>query len=322
MKKIIVALLLVIGIGADSMSATRPTARATRGGGAGTQGTNAASVASKTTAARAAVGVRGARSATPSNSTAPKTVNRGRAATVSSTKPVVAARAGATQKVIGSGTKVAAATKNVVVNEECQQKYNGCMDAFCMLDNDTGGRCICSNQNAEYDAILAEIEKLDEQSYQMATFGVEKIEMGADAEAAIASANAAAQSVIKKDDDDKKKTARRTLDMSLWTQEVDFEGDEDLFDDGTSNSLEGKEGDALHRAAAEICIAQIPECASDMQMLQMMYSQRIKSDCTAYENSLKQKKTASSQKLAAAEKALREAALEQLHIANKYDLGQ
>ena len=321
MKKIIVALLLVIGIGADSMSATRPTARATRGSAGGTTTQGTPQTTSKTTTARAAVGVRGARSATPSNSTAPKTVNRGRAATVSSTNPVVAARAGTTQKVIGSGTKVAAAAKNVIVNEECQKKYEGCMDAFCMLDNDTGGRCLCSDRNSELDTVLAEIEKLDEQSYQMATFGVEKLEMGADAEAAIASANAAAQSVVKKDDDKDKKTTRRSLDMSLWSQDVEFE-EEDLFGDKAGNGIEGQEGDALHRAAAEICVAQIPECASDIQMLQMIYSQRIKSDCTAYENSLKQKKTASAQKLAAAEKALRETALEQLRTANKYDLGQ
>jgi hypothetical protein len=57
-------------------------------------------------------------------------------------------------------------------------------------------------------------------------------------------------------------------------------------------------------------------------MLQMMYAQRIKSDCAAYENSLKQQKKSSTQKLATAEKALREAALEQLQTANKYDLGQ
>jgi hypothetical protein len=66
----------------------------------------------------------------------------------------------------------------------------------------------------------------------------------------------------------------------------------------------------------------MPECANDLSMLQMIYAQQIKSDCTAYENTLKQQKTASQNKLSAAEKALRDAALEQLRTANKYDLGQ
>jgi len=313
MKKIAILSMLIAGILGDAIGAARPTSRATARGGA------ASAPATQTTAARAATNSRTAPRATTSASSGAKTVNRGRAATTTKA-PVVAARAATTQKVIGTGTKVAGATKNVVVSEECQQKYDGCMDSFCMLDNETGGRCICSDKNAELDSILAEIEKLDQQSYQMATFGVEKIEMGDDADAAIAKANAAAQSVIDKDDEGKKK-ARRTLDLSMWDTAVDFEED-DVFGASAMSPIEGKEGDALHRAAAELCVAQIPECSSELQMLQMMYAQRIKSDCAAYENSLKQQKNSSTQKLAAAEKALREAALDQLRTANKYDLGQ
>lgn len=255
----------------------------------------------------------------PSNEVAPaKVATRGRAATVAN-MPTVAARAATTQKVIGTGTKVASATKNVVVSEECQQKYDGCMDSFCMLDNDTGGRCLCSDKNAEFDAILAEIEKLDQQSYQMATFGVENIEMGDDADAVIAKANAVAQSVLSQGEE---KKTRRTLDLSMWDTPVDFDDDEDIFGASAVSPIDGKDGDALHRAAAELCVAQIPECQSEIQMLQMMYAQRIKSDCAAYENSLKQQKNSSAQKLAAAERALREAALDQYRAANKYDLGQ
>ena len=255
----------------------------------------------------------------PSNEVAPaKVATRGRAATVAK-MPTVAARAATTQKVIGTGTKVASATKNVVVSEECQQKYDGCMDSFCMLDNDTGGRCLCSDKNAEFDAILAEIEKLDQQSYQMATFGVENIEMGDDADAVIAKANAVAQSVLNQGEE---KKTRRTLDLSMWDTPVDFDDDEDIFGASAVSPIDGKDGDALHRAAADLCVAQIPECQSEIQMLQMMYAQRIKSDCAAYENSLKQQKNSSTQKLAAAERALREAALDQYRAANKYDLGQ
>ncbi|MBQ5700285.1 MAG: hypothetical protein IIV74_03255, partial [Alphaproteobacteria bacterium] len=310
MKKIAIFSVLMIGIFGDALCATRPTGRAP------SRGQSATTAPQTTTSARAAVGARTGTRATANT----KVVNRGRAATSQPT-PVVAARAGITQKAINTGTKVATATKNITVSEECQQKYDGCMDSFCMLDNENGGRCICSDKNAELDSILAEIEKLDQQSYQMATFGVEKLEMGTDAEDAIAQANAVAQSIINQDTADSK-TSRRKLDLSLWDTTTIFEDDEDIFGESAMSPIESNEGDDLHRVASQLCSAQIPECSSDLQMLQLMYAQRIKSDCAAYENSLKQQKNSSAQKLATAEKALREAALEQLRTANKYDLGQ
>ena len=330
MKKVLFLSLTLLSVMLDSsvFAAAARGGRATAGrGGAGTAATTAAK--GPTMSARAATGAKTAPKAAAS--TATKTAGRTTAArggassaATAAKGPTVSARAATTQKVVGSGTKVAAAAKNIVVNEECQAKYEGCMDAFCMIDNDSGGRCVCSDKNAELDAIFAEIEKLDEQSYQMATLGVEKLEMGADADAAIAAANSVANSLKNPDAADGKKKARKALDLSMWDATAEFEEEEDIF--GASavdpNSMDGKEGDALHKAAADLCKAQIPECAKDINMLQMMYSQKIKSDCTAYENVLKQKKTQSAQKLQAAERALRETALEQYQNANKYDLGQ
>ena len=298
----------------DAMAATRPNAR-----GGQQQPSSAATKPVSARAARTAPATVGVGTAT-----GVKTVNRGRAATTTPAKPTVAARAATKQKVISSGTKITSAAKNVTVDGDCQAKYDGCMDSFCMIDNASGGRCICSDRNAELNVVLAEIEKLDQQSYQMATFGVEKIEMGMYANDAIAAANAAADEFLKKEEVvDPKKKARKALDLSAWNTPIDADDDEEeLFGAIDASPVEGKEGDALHRAAAEICVAQIPECKSDISMLQMMYAQRIKSDCSAYENSLKQQKNASAQKLQTAERALREAALEQLQTANKYDLGQ
>ena len=297
-----------------------------RRGTASATSNNTTSTATRTNTVSARSATTSARAATPSATTTTAraattgrtTVARSATTSTASSTPVVAARAGATQKVINTGTKIAAATENTVVSDACRQKYYGCMDSFCMLDNDSGGRCICSDRNAELDSVLAEIEKLDQQSYQMATTGVERIEMGDAADAAIANATAVADSILNAEE----KENKRTLDLSLW--DVSFDDDEDIF--GSTNTLqsaiEGKEGDALYRAVNEVCVAQIPECASELSMLQLMYSQQIKSDCSAYENSLKQQKTASAQKLAAAEKALRDAALEQYRSSNKYDLGQ
>ncbi len=332
MKKILLLPLILSIFVSDANAAARAASR----GNARSSGNTGASTGAKPVSARAATtapaGAKvGSASAT---SGAPKTVNRGRAATAPAStgaKPVVSARAGTVQKVINTGTKVATATKNITVSEECQQKYDGCMDSFCMIENETGGRCTCSDKNAEFDAILAEIEKLDQQSYQMATFGVEKIEMGELANDVIAAAKAAAEEFttkeeIKQNAEATKKKARRTVDLSAWNTPIDMDDEEsDVFGESLvleTSPIDGKEGDELHRVAANLCAKRIPECKADLSLLQMMYSQRIKSDCSAYENSLKQQKNASAQKLQTAERALRDAALEQLENANKYDLGQ
>ena len=112
-------------------------------------------------------------------------------------------------------------------------------------------------------------------------------------------------------------------DLNSWLMPVDV-SDEDIFaDTGVfSSPIEGQEGDDLHQASYNVCAAQMPECAAEMDMLRLMYSQQIRSDCAAYENSLKQQRNASAQKLYTAEQALRDAALEQYQNANKYDLGQ
>lgn len=329
MKRLGISALILVGM----LSGTNAAVPQQRRGAAASNNTQAQS---GTTSARSAVSARSAartpvagassntsaaRAATSGRTTVARGAQTSASTTTAARSATVSARAGATQKVIGTGTKVATATKNVVVSEECQQKYDGCMDSFCMIDNASGGRCICSDRNKELDSVLAEIEKLDQQSYQMATVGVERIEMGNDADQAIANANAVAQSVINNQNNDKKTTTRRQLDLSLWNTQIDFD-DEDAFASGDIDAIDGKEGDALHRAASEICVAMMPECSAEKSMLQMMYAQRIKSDCTAYENSLKQQKSSSQQKLFAAEKALRDAALDQLRTANKYDLGQ
>ena len=245
-------------------------------------------------------------------------VQRGRSATA----PVSNARA-AKQSVISTGTKVATATQNTAVDQVCWEKFSGCMDSFCMLDNANGGRCICSDQNAQYDAILEEIQKLDEQSYQMATAGVERIEMGDAADAVISKTNAVTKNIEK--ETTKAQSKRPSLDLSAWdVNSIDFDSEvEDMFSISSDGlSIEGKEGDALYRVSAKLCNAQLPECGTQSKMMELMYKQRIRSDCTAYENSLRQQRTQSAQKLAAAQSAMREAALEQYRNANKYDLGQ
>lgn len=268
---------------------------------------------SPTSARAATIRTTSARSATPSIS---NRTTSARSGSVPVTSQTVSARAATTQKVINSGTKISAATRNTVVNEACQQKYFGCMDSFCMIENTSGGRCLCSDRKAELDKVLTQIQSLDAQSYKMATEGVEKIEMGANADAAIAAAQNSEKSIT----DANQNNRSRTLDLNLWNQTGDTS--EDIFAEKEVSPIDGKTGDDLYNSVNQICISQLPECANDMSMLQMMYSQNIKSDCAAYENDLNSQKNSSATKLAAAQKALRDAALDSLRTANKYDLGQ
>lgn len=284
-----------------------------RRGNARTQTATTSTAAKQTTSARSAVTARSARSATPTTSaTSGARTMSARSGTrgVTNVKaaPVTSARAATTQKVINSGTKVVGAYKNTVVDEVCQEKYYGCMDAFCMIDNENGGRCACSDKKAEYDKILKDIEELDLRSYELATSGVEQVEMGLNADDIMS----AADSVVAKLDAKKK---RSLVDLSLW-------GDKEDEKSMGMSELDGKEGQDLYNAVHGICTNRMPECANDVAILKMMYVRQIDSDCAAYDNSLKQKKLKAQQNLDTAQRALRESVMEQYQSANKYDLGQ
>ena len=243
------------------------------------------------------------RTSTPATTTTTTQSVAARSATtpVATTKsPTVAARAATTQKVIGMGTKVVAANKPVVSNEECQQKYFGCMDSLCMLDAANGGRCVCSNKNATFDSILAEIEELDLKTYQMATAGVDSLEKGYDINAVFAKPESG-------------------VDLTAWDKNTT---EEESPRATSALPLDDKTGDALFKSAHQICASAIPECSANMQFIQLLYSQQINNDCAAYENSLKQRRNESAQKLESARLGLLDASYTALNNANKWDLGQ
>lgn len=234
----------------------------------------------------------------------------------------VVARAATTQKALNPGTKVASAAENTAIPKDCQDAFFGCMDAFCMLDNASGGRCQCSDRITELDQVLEDILKLDDQTYLMATEGVERIQMGEAADAVISRARAVGDSVIVKDTAAEKRQTR-TLDLSMWNNNVFTLDDDNIFEEaGVDNAVStfaDKKGDDLYAASAKMCVSQISgSCKNYGSMLQLVYAQKIKSDCTAYENSLRAQKIQSQQKLLTAEKALRDAALDEYQNQNKY----
>ncbi len=209
----------------------------------------------------------------------------------SATKPNVAARAAVTTKqgVIGTGTKVTGATQNTVVGEDCQNLYNACMDNFCVVDNADGGRCICSDKYKSFNKIIKEIDDLNKQAYKMATLGVEKVEAQVSKNPALADMD---------------------IESSVESKTIQF-----AFEDG-------EWGSALKKSGQDACLAQIPQCKDKMTILTAMYSGQINSDCIAYDNALKKKRSEAKVKLQQAEGGLREIALDSAKNANKYDLGQ
>lgn len=247
----------------------------------------------------------------------------------------VAARA-ATKKALSMGTKVAAATENTAVSQECQNAYYGCMDAFCMLDNAAGGRCQCSDRSAELDAVMDEIMRLDEQSARIATEGVEQIQMGEYADQINNRAKSVESGIVSSKTgssvaSSKKSSSSttRSLDLSIFSTNNLFDAEEDedgVFAEQGSSSInamdeiQGKTGDALLKGAAKICTAQVPaECKSSLAVLQTAYVSKVKSDCIGYENALKQQRSASQQKLLTAQKAIRDAALDEVRRQNTYE---
>lgn len=330
MRKLFIASVFISLCAADFV-ALAASPRQTRGGG--TASTNNAT-GSSPVAARAGVKRNVVSSGTQKTAATATTAARaGKKQTVVGTGTVKKARAASSQKVINAGTKVATATANTTVSQECQDAYYGCMDTFCMLDNTSGGRCQCSDRNRELDLVLEEIMKLDEQSLMMATEGVERIQMGESADEIMARAKSAADTVVgsnagkKQSDTVANKTKARQLDLSAWKNNSLFDEEDDVFTADlpsiSTNTFADKTGDALQSSAANLCIKQIPsQCASSSSFLQLAYAQKIKSDCNAYENSLKQQRIASAEKLQTAQKALRDAALDAYQNENKYDFGE
>ncbi len=221
---------------------------------------------------------------------------RGGAPNSVATSPKVAPRAGTTQKVINTGTSVSAAVQNTTGSgEECVQKFAGCMDAFCMTDNINGGRCQCSTEHAKLASELADLNRKDRDSYKLATAGVEKAEMG------------------KQPKQQPSPPRGSRVDLSLWNKKTERDDTDDQAQ---------RTGAALLQWATDICLAKMPECKSSETFMRARYTAQIKSDCVAFSNAVKQKRTETTTRATEAKRAVRSAAYKHMQTANKYDLGQ
>lgn len=236
--------------------------------------------------------------------------------------PACYAASGSKQSAIQQGTKVRSKTEATgLYNQECYDAYYGCMDQFCILDNEDGGSCACSDKNAELENRLSKIKDTLMEADRLKTEEVERVQAGANADIIFNGTREYNKKgeVVKSTEKtaaDKKKSL-----LSMWDDMSD--DDEDVFDD-MMESIADKKGDDLFKAADELCRSQMDmdTCKKDVTLLRQMYSRQIVSDCKGFANSLEKKESAAKQEMNSANAAVRAALKESFDSANKYDRGE
>lgn len=206
-------------------------------------------------------------------------------------------------------------------DQECYDAYYGCMDQFCIPDNSNGGSCACSDDSIKYEKEFEEIKGILDEAERIKTIEVEKVKAGAQADIIFTGTrqydeNGNLKSVDEIETDMAKEKQKQEL-LSLWDTPIDDDWDEEEVVD-----IASKSGAALYVAAKNICDAQIPDkCGKDLDFLSQVYSRQIVSDCKAFENSIKTKRSEAEIALASAEAEVRTALKESFDAANKFDLG-
>ncbi len=221
------------------------------------------------------------------------------------------------QSALQVGTKVRTKIEaNGVYDQECYEKYYGCMDQFCIADNENGGTCVCSDDAAVYEAQLEEIKKTLAEAERISTEEVEKIQAGARADIIFNGG----ERIYNDDGSVVKAGEEKKSNQIKFSSIYDFEEDEeDIWDDNDLSNLNGRQ---LYNSAHDLCVQQMPDsCSKDMTLLTQMYSRQIVSDCKGLANSIAQKKQEADAALAQAKAAVRGALKNSFDEANQYDRG-
>lgn len=230
------------------------------------------------------------------------------------------------QSAIQNGTTVRTKTDaSGLYDQACYDAYYGCMDQFCISDNESGGSCACSDLSIQYDKEFSEIQEILAEADRIATEEVEKVKLGAQADIVFTGTREYdADGNLKEIDEigmDSKEKKRADL-MALWESNYD-DTDEDSVWGGSAADFSELVGASLYNAAEELCLEQVPEdCAGDITLLRNMYSRQITSDCKGYKNSIDSKRSQAEIALSDAKADVRTALKESFEAANKYDLGQ
>ncbi|MCL2629304.1 MAG: hypothetical protein FWD33_01235 [Alphaproteobacteria bacterium] len=247
------------------------------------------------------------------------------------------ARSGTMQRPTGiltQGVQVqAAAEATGLVNEECRNMWFGCMDTLCILGNEHGMRCSCSDERKRFDTILAEIETMNDNIRRHGAAALERINM---TEAERANVDEIMRQVGAYMDITDNPAAARTSVQARPRPRTNFvdafanlnlDGTVGFEEFGAGEDLSKLQGAALFSRASNICRVQIRDrlgqaCTSrEMEMIQTMYNQMITSDCRAYETEIRQRRQRAVQNLEVVNAAAREAIVDQYRERNRLDLG-
>lgn len=223
---------------------------------------------------------------------------------------------GKKQSAIQFGTKVRAKVEaKGIYDQECYDKYYSCMDQFCIVDNELGGSCNCSDDIYQYETALDDIKKIVAEAERISTEEVEKVKAGANADIIFSGTR-----TYDKNNNVVATTATKDKDAaksSMWSAYYDEEEEEEDED-----YISGKTGSELYRAAQDLCKKELGEaCSKDMNLLTQIYSRQIVSDCKGLANSVEQKRQEAKSQLASANASVRAALKESLEESNKYDRG-
>lgn len=226
------------------------------------------------------------------------------------------------QSALQAGTKVRAKVEATgIYDQECFDKYFGCMDAFCIADNENGGTCMCSDDAAKYDEQLEAIKKTLAEAERISTEEVEKVQAGANADIIFNGGERiynADGSVVKVDEQKKAEQKKADMNSLSW-----LFGDDEDEEDLEEIDLSDKVGRDLYDSANELCKEQMPEsCSKDITLLTQIYSRQIISDCKGLANSIAQKKQEADSALNQARAAVRGALKDSLEESNQYNRGE
>lgn len=231
-----------------------------------------------------------------------------------------AAKAAKKQAAISIGTKVRAKVESKgLYDQDCYDQYYGCMDQFCIVDNEIGGTCNCHDDIKQYEAALENIKKMLAEAERISTVEVEKVQAGANADIIFNGTreydenNNVVQTTATKD--------KSKIKATQWTSLYDNEDEEEEGDE-FEMEISSKTGNELYMAAHSLCKQEMDDkCSKDLTMLTQMYSRQIVSDCKGLGNSIEQKTSEAKAALASANKDVRNALKESLEESNKYDRG-
>ena len=199
-------------------------------------------------------------------------------------------------------------------NQECYDAYYGCMDQFCMGDNESGGSCQCSVDYAQYEGKMKTVEKNTDEANRISNIEVEKVKAGANADILFTGKREYDKdgNVVSFENQKANKRRRAAEEMEKMFAEEDDE----------ETSFANLTGKALYDSAREVCLDQVNDvCAGDLEMVTAVFQNQIKSDCKALSMNINDLIKKSEQAIMEANKEVLEARKEVHERDNEFDRG-